>query len=108
MAQNIAPIPDSTFLKCLNLTLDYYSAKHNNNLSDENHNTTVFAHCFVANIALIFSSRPDKIKQHDEQTYNRLINLLFTKNWSSLQFTSPSTLHLLHDSLTAKQLGPQT
>lgn len=29
MAQNIAPIPDSTYLKCLNLTLDHYNAKSN-------------------------------------------------------------------------------
>ena len=28
MSQNIAPIPDVTFLKCLHLTLEHYNAKH--------------------------------------------------------------------------------
>lgn len=93
MSQNIAPIPDNTFLKCLSLTLDHYSAKHNNDPNEDNHNSKIFTHCFVGNLALIFSSRPEKIKVNDEKTYFRLTSILFSKKWNSLEYTSPSTLH---------------
>ena len=77
MAQDIAPIPDLTFFKCLTLTLDHYSAKQSSDPTEDNSNSKIFNHCFVSNLALIFSARPDKIKAHDQKAYARLCNTLF-------------------------------
>ena len=77
MAQKIAPIPDATFLKCLNLTLEHHSARHRSDQNEDSNNSMIFTHSFISNIALVFSARAEKLKEHDEQTFDKLINLIF-------------------------------
>lgn len=51
------------------------------------------------NLALVFASRPLAIKQYDPRFFEKILRLLFEKKWASLEFASPSTLHLLYESI---------
>lgn len=96
-AQNVAPLPESTFMKCLGLTLDYY---HKNKRQ-----CPTFNHCFVGNLALMFAARAVEIKLHNPSLYEQVVSILFAKKWVSLEYASPSTLELLLGALSSGHLG---
>ncbi len=98
MAQQIAPLPENTFIKCLSLTLDKYCDKKCGS-TNELSSSRIFQHCFIMNLALVFASRPLAIKMYDQRFFDKITKLLFEKKWASLEFASPSTLHLLHESI---------
>ena len=93
LSQQTTPIPDATFLKCLQLILEHQSLKQQ---GGEEHSSRVFQHCFVANLGLIFASRPVLIKQHDYTLYAKVFNIIFHKKWASLEFASPAVLTYIH------------
>lgn len=105
MSQKVAPLPEATFLKCLVLTLDYQNISATSSSTADLSNQRIFTHCFIANLALVFAARPLTIKMHDQKLFDKVCNLLFHKKWSSLEFASPSTLHLLFESLGQIELG---
>lgn len=73
MAQKEAALPETTFLKCLSLTLDYYQTNQTQQSTSELCNQKVFNHCFIANLALIFAARPSGIKHHNHKLYEKVV-----------------------------------
>lgn len=97
MAQQVAPLPAATFIRCLSLTLEKY-ADHKSGPNELSY-SRIFQHCFIMNLALVFASRPLEIRQHNPRFFDKISTLLFHKKWASLEFASPSTLHLLYESI---------
>jgi hypothetical protein len=61
-------------------------------------NHRIFNHCFYINLALIFASKNQELKQHREELHAKISKILFLKKWPSLKYASPFILEALLDS----------
>lgn len=100
LSQEIVKIPESTFIKSLNIILsDYQHIKDQVKSSDLSHNSKVFNHCFVQNLALIFASRHDELARFDETKnglHATICKILFERK-RTLELASPFILRDLKD-----------
>ena len=103
LSQKTANIPSSTLIRCLELILKFYEKSQAKQATKEDGDIEslagsahrIFNHCFYQNLALIFASKHQVIKNVDRDVFDKIYKLLFQKKFGSLEYSSPFILEEL-------------